>query len=452
MPDSFSYTQFRIGDDSRTVSFDYTLTHDGQAHQLTETLIFPVALQDSAAQRASLRALHLVIGISYYKIFTPATMTYPYQMDADEADFWNNIWRNGLGEFMYVNKLSPDSLAQFSAQDGTAFPADAHQTQQTKTALLGIGLGKDSILAGEALKQLDVPVTAYMMTSGEESKQAQVVADVMQVPLHIVTRSIDKQLLALQELPGAHKGHVPISLVYGLIGVALAVATDNSYVVVGNEASASIPRHQADFGAVNHQWSKSFGSEERLQQFIHRSVSPEVTYFSAVRQLTSIAIAKLFARYPQYFEVFTSDNAVFRLDPAKRPNARWSLDSPKTLSSFILLAPWLSVDDLLRTFAKNFLNEPSQESLFWRLLGVEGTPPLDCVGTTDELVLSLNLAYQQGKFVDSCLVQAALKRSVIQDKDWTAQLQKDLLLQPEQALPKELTESFHALFTSELAA
>src|SRR6185312_8398056 len=101
-------------------------------------------------------------------------------------------------------------------------------------------------------------------------------------------RSIDKQLLELQELPGAHKGHVPISLIFGLVGTILAIATGNAYVVVGNEASASIPRHQADFGSVNHQWSKSFGAEQRLQEFIHRHVTPSVTYFSAVRQLTSI--------------------------------------------------------------------------------------------------------------------------------------------------------------------
>jgi len=450
MPDSFTYNQFRVDDDRRTVHFDYTLTHDQQVYQFSEALVFPVGLQDTPTQHASLRALHLALGVSYYKIFTPATVSHPYQMDEQEASFWNDVWRNGLGEFLYVNKLSPDVLATFTPQDGQAYAA-TDITPKDKNALLGIGGGKDSIVAGESLKKIGVTVQGFVMATGEQRGQAQAVADTMQIPLHVVERTLDKQLLTVQELPGAHKGHVPISLIFGLVGTALAVALDAGYVVVANESSASLPRVMSEHGAVNHQWSKSFGFEHSLQTYVHNRIASGITYFSAVRQLTSVAVAKLFAWYPQYFEVFTSDNAVFRIDPSKRPNARWSLDSPKSLSSFILLAPWLTEEDLLRAFGRNFLDEAELENLFLSLLGVQGEQPLDCVGTVDELMFSLNLAVQEAKFLQSSLVRLAFDMGIVTNKDTSVERRNMLRLQPEAAIPPELQQPLAELFTKDLA-
>ncbi len=438
MSDSFIYRQFRIHDDRRTVSFIYQLIHDGIEHDLDEVLVFPSALPDVPNLHAALRALHIALGISYYKTFLPERMEHPYQMDSSEAIFWNDVWRNGLGEFLYVNHLSPDRLAQFTAQNGSAFELSAPERTDSRKALLGIGGGKDSILAGETLKAAGLDIEGFVMATGEQLGQAKAVADTMHVRLHVVERTLDRQLLTLQEQPGAHKGHVPISLVFGLVGTVLAIAADSAYVVVANEASASIPRHHSAYGDVNHQWSKSFGFEQSLQTFIHEHIAPNVTYCSAVRELTSVAIAKLFARLPQYFEVFTSDNAVFRIDPAKRPNARWSLESPKSLSSFMLLSPWLSEQDLLRIFGRNFLDEPPLETMFLELTGQQGEPPLDCVGTVDELVLSLNLAAAQTKFTASHLMKLARERGIIQEKDWQSALTHMLQLQPEQALPDNL--------------
>lgn len=450
MPDRFIYRTFRLNDDRQLVSFDYSVVHGAQTFEFTETLRFPELLIDTPSQQRSLRALHLALGVSYYKIFTPPSIEQPYQMGEPEAAFWNDVWRNGLGEFLYLNKLSPEILAKFQSQDGQAFPSD-DQSESQGAALLGIGGGKDSIVAGEVLQKIGVTTEGFVMATGEQLGQAKAVAETMQLPLHIVERVVDKRLLDVQELPGAHKGHIPISLIFGLVGTALAIAKNTSYVVVANEASASIPRIMWEHGAVNHQWTKSFGFEEQLQQFVHHNISRGVTYFSAVRQLTSVGVAKLFAHYPQYLEVFTSDNTVFRIDPSKRPNARWSLDSPKSLSSFILLAPWFSEADLLRAFGKNFLDEPSLEQLFLELTGLEGEPPLDCVGTVEELVVSLNIAVQQDKFAQSHLVELAKARGVVSDKDWQTALQPMLALQTGTAVPSDLQQVLSNELEKELA-
>lgn len=435
------------------MTFEYVLRHNSREFPFSESLTFPVDLKDTVSQQRSLRALHLALGVSYYKIFVPPVIVQPYAMDGTEAHFWNTVWRHGLGEFLYVNKLSADRLAKFAEQDGQQFAGDSPSGNgKMQGALLGIGGGKDSIVAGEFLKDVGIPVTGFVMATGDNVGQAGTVAHAMEVPLQTVARRLDARVSEVGKTSEAYHGHVPISLIFSLVGTALAIASDCAYVIVANEASASIPHTTWNDEAVNHQWSKSFEAEQAIQQYVQRLIDPRITYFSAIRQLTSIAVAKLFTRYPQYFEVFTSDNTVFRIDPAQRPNGRWSLGSPKSLSSYVLLAPWLADEDVERIFGIDFLNEPSLTQLFLEMTGVEGHPPLDCVGTPEELTLSVNLLAQAGRYNDKTLMDLARVRGVIHDGDWDSKLNALLQIQPDEALPPELRDNITRYLQEQLAA
>ncbi|MDB5166437.1 MAG: hypothetical protein JWM37_509 [Candidatus Saccharibacteria bacterium] len=449
--DTFTYKSYALDESRRSVAFSYALNHDGKSYDFTETLTFPVALPENESIERALRGLHLALGVSYFKIFVPPALIHPYEMDADEAAFWNQVWEHGLGEFLYVNKLSKDRLATFQPQSGQALPL-ASPTGVKHGALLGIGGGKDSVVAGETLKQVISELEGFVMATGEQLGQTQSVAQVMGIALHVVERRLDPQLLVVQESPGAYKGHVPISLIFGLVGTVLAIASDKRYVVVGNEASASTPRIEWNESSVNHQWSKSFEFEQQLQRYVHRYIDPATTYFSAIRRLSSVAVAKVFAQYPDYFEVFTSDNYVFRIDPGRRPNSRWSLESPKSLSSFILLSPWLAETDLARIFGSNFLDEASLEPLFLRLIGLEGEPPLDCVGTVEELRLSLGLAYQQNKYRDAALTKIAEQRGVFQQALLAEATEALLRPADDSAIPAELASSIDTILADQVKA
>lgn len=447
----FTYNAYELVDDNRTVLFDYSLLHDGVAYKLTEKLTFPVPLQGPAVMNG-LRALHIALGISYYKTFLQPLLQLPYEMSSAEAGFWNSVWEHGLGEFMYVNKLSADRLARFSAQDGVPLQSTASNTPLSQSAVLGIGGGKDSALAGELLKQLGVKTQGFVMATGEQLGQARAVADTMGVNLLVVERRLDPQLLELQEKPGAYKGHVPISLIFGLVGCVLAASSGSSMVVVANESSASTPRITWQDKAVNHQWSKSFEFEQLLQTYIKQYIAVDMTYFSAIRPLSSVAVAKLFSNYSQYFEVFTSDNYVFRIDASKRPNGRWSLESPKSLSSFILLAPWLDETAMLRIFGINFLDQTSLEALFLSLIGLAGQPPLDCVGTVDELALSLRAALEQGKYTGSALLAVARQQNFFSQPFDAARFQQLLQLDTNQLAPPALAGRLTDWLAAKVAA
>lgn len=412
----FRLIDTQIDESRETVTFHYELETDESSFDLTESLIFPSALPDTKEVEALIRALHLMLAISYYKAFVPPQIRHPYAMDSSEAEFWNSVWRKGLGEFMYRNSLDSAILAKFAAQDGVVSEADSTVKLQD-SALLGIGGGKDSIVAGELLKIMSMPLSGFVMGTADEIGQAQAVADVMGINLLIVKRRIDKQIIEMNNLPGAMNGHIPISAVFALVGSLLAASQGCKYVVVANEASASIPQASWENEDVNHQWSKSIEFERKYQNYLRSFVSPDLCYFSAIRPLSSVAVAKLFSEFPAYFEVFSSDNSLLKIRREGHEHPRWSLNSSKSLSSFILLSAWLSEDQLISAFGRNFLDQAELENLFIALLGKADEPVLDCVGTPAELRASLSEAIAQNKFKDSRLVKIAVERNLLSSDD-----------------------------------
>lgn len=440
----FRLTDTRLNEQRTDIEFSYRIETDEQNFDIVEALNFPVRLPDTRETSALIRALHIALSISYYKAFLPPIIEHPYSMTDTEAGFWNGVWRHGLGEFLYKNGVSSERLAQFTEQDGSEYIVE-NTAELHESSLLGIGGGKDSALAGELLKEIGLPVSGFIMGTGEEVGQARAVADVMGVELNVVKREVDRQIIGINKLPGALNGHIPISAIFALVGSLLAVATGNRYVVVANEASASIPRASWENNDVNHQWSKSIEFERLFQDYLHAYVNPELCYFSAIRPLTSVAIAKLFAGYPQYLEVFSSDNSLLKINREARDHPRWSLHSSKSLSSFILLSAWLKKDDLLRAFGRNFLDEPSLQGMFTALLGGSEEPVLDCVGTPAELRASLKACLDQGGFADSYLVKEVLGQKLLNDDPVSEHLGFY-----EDALPEKLKDDLLTLMRSKL--
>jgi hypothetical protein len=174
-----------------------------------------------------------------------------------------------------------------------------------------------------------------------------------------------------------------------------------------------------------------------FQKFVHKNISENLNYFSLIRPLTSVAVARLFANYPKYFEIFTSDNSLFKISPQEREHPRWSHDSPKSLSSYILLSPWMSDEDLNRTFGYEFLNDVNLKDLFMGLLGKTETPILDCVGTPSELRLCLSILSKNGRFTDTILMKTAKTEGLIME-NYEEPLKSALSPSEDHAVPAEI--------------
>ncbi len=436
---TFAFADFTISDSRREVFFDYCVSFsDDRSLNFQEKILFPVDLPDLPVIVKLLQALHIGLGISYYKAFLPPKFELEQPLSTKEAAFWNTTYLHGLGEFLYTNQLDPSRLASFQASTPIDEPV---AVEATDGVILALGGGKDSIVAGELLKQLGLNITAYVLGTGKDKGQTPAVAKDMSVELLAIERTLDPVILEVNKRPDVYNGHVPISMIFALCGLLLCAATSKRYLVVANEASASIPNTQWKGIQINHQWSKSFTFEQDFQAFVQTTISPDLWYFSAIRPLGSVAVAKLFAEFPQYFSDFTSCNLVFRIDPAKRPNGRWCGQCPKCLSSFIILSPWIPETKLVELFGKNMLADESLRVLFQELTGQSGHKPLDCVGTTEELLLSLNLAYAHGYYHDAALMQQALDKKLVAEDDQTDALADAISLGNEHAFPDALQSS-----------
>jgi len=409
----FIYTTTSWSDNRSKLVCEFTILTDKQSFELSESVAFPQPIPESNEASQLERALHLALGVSYYKAFIPPVISHPYAMSEVEASFWNTVFKNGYGEFLFKNNISYNQIAQFTAQKGIEFSSESPQKLEEK-AVLGIGGGKDSIVAGELLKQIGVPVTGFVLATGEVLGQTQAVSDVMGINLLPIKRLIDREIIEINTLDGATNGHIPISFIFGLIGATTALSNNSAYVIVANEASSSIPHATHENMEVNHQWSKSIEFERLFQDYLHTYVSSEMYYFSAIRPMPTLAVASKFVEYPEYFEVFTSDNSLFRIAANERTHPRWSLDSSKSLSSFILLSALLSEEQLLMIFGHNFLDDSSLQDSFSAIMGENGKVVLDCVGTPEELRASLKKAHDKSIFENSFLMNYAIDRDLLE--------------------------------------
>jgi hypothetical protein len=380
---TFVFDSYDLEPDNKLVfRYSYLDENEAKLRSFAEAFRLPVAINaDDVATANIMRHLHIIIGISYYKSLL-GEVRLPYQISETEAQYYNTIYDNGLGEYAFINKYT-EPIQPFSASNSHS-PSPIGL--KNKGAILGVGGGKDSIVAGEIFKGIQLPTTTMDMATRDHHGQAGAVMDIMGLPQLRIERYVDT---AIKEFTDQHQGmhgHIPLSTILAWIGVLLAASTSKRFVAMANEAGTSTGNVEWNGREVNHQWAKSFEHEKLTQEFIRTHVSPDLWYFSPIRPYSSLAIMELLANVGKpYLQDFTSCNLVLRIDPAARPNGRWCTRCAKCLSSWLLLSYWLSTEELQNIFGRNLWEDMSLKPTLKALLGLEGHKPLDCVGTIEEL-------------------------------------------------------------------
>src|SRR5581483_7845552 len=125
-----------------------------------------------------------------------------------------------------------------------------------------------------------------------------------------------------------------------------------SYVVVGNEHSSNFGNLLYQGETINHQWSKSFEFEQLFSQYTKTFLTPDINYFSLLRNFYEIRIVKLFARYKKYFRYFSSCNKNFS-SKGPAPKTLWCGQCAKCVFVFTLLSAFLPKKELISMFGKN---------------------------------------------------------------------------------------------------
>ena len=145
-------------------------------------------------------------------------------------------------------------------------------------------------------------------------------------------------------------------------------------VVFSNERSASYgsdDRAETAHGEVNHQWSKGWAFERGFGEHLQTHVAADLQYYSLLRPLSELAVARQFAKTDRYDAHFSSCNRNFHI-LGERPVNRWCGVCPKCHFVFLALAPFMPKPRLVAIFGRNLLDDPAQAAGFDALAGIPG--------------------------------------------------------------------------------
>lgn len=338
-----------------------------------------------------IESLHLVLGISYYKLYIPSKILIPYNLSKEQANFWNSLYRNGLGEFCYRNNLKLNKIANFPYSKKLKEMA-LNSIDVNEKILLGIGGGKDSIVASELLKNFNV--TSFSVETQKKDVLFESVSKIIGNPTLIVKREMDKKIFEKYE--DSYNGHVPISAIFAFTGLLTSAIYKFKYLAVANEFSSNFGNINYDGKIINHQWSKSMEFELMFQEYTRKFITSDIKYFSPIRQFSEIRVTKIFTKYKKYFPFFSSCNRNVRIYK-DRPESLWCGECPKCAFVFLMLAAFLNKKELICIFNKNLFADKSLKNLFNDLLGFGDLKPFDCVGTFEESRAALFLASKNFK-------------------------------------------------------
>lgn len=402
--DTFIFDSSSFDPETGKIELKYALD---DAWKFTETLHLPVIGTPVAHPERFLRALsalHMIGGISYYKTCLPKKIDVKTRgLTVTERNFWNTVYEEGLGEFFFRNGIDPKNLIRFPSASNPPkpeHPSVSADLGPRPRLLVPVGGGKDSVVTLELLKKAGYDCTLLRIGAHPLIEQ---LARKAGLPLLTVKRGLSPSLFKLNEA-GALNGHVPITAYLSFLSIVIAELYGFDAVVMSNERSASIGNTYFHGKEINHQWSKSLLFEQMFRSYVRDIVGSPVEYFSLVRPLSELSIAKLFCGFPQYFPLTTSCNTNWKISGEPRASL-WCCACPKCAFVFALFAAFLPKATVVGMFGRNLFEDESLLPLYRELLGLENFKPLECVGTPDEVKAALFLIARKGEFSGSPVVK-----------------------------------------------
>jgi 7-cyano-7-deazaguanine synthase in queuosine biosynthesis len=394
--------------------FRYEVTlENGTVEKYEDTIVLPDTFRaqtqgtDEEVLEPFLQSLHLMLGISYWKMYCPKLILLQagYSLTKAQANFWNTVYTKGLGEFFYKNKLNYHDLVRFPFEK-TGIKS-VGLTERLSKLLVPLGGGKDSIVTAELLKAKKEPFDFFVINSLPLHQHITKIAGQKQIT---VQRVLDAKLIEKSAKKSVYVGHVPMTAIYRFVALFVAAIAGHKAVVISTEQSANYGNVKYLGEEINHQWSKSQEFDHLLNEYLKTSVSTDVKVYSLLSEKRELDIVEMFTKYPAYFEHFTSCNRNFAHSGNKNADGKlWCGECPKCAFMFAMLAAYLPKDTVVGIFKKNLFAEEKLKPLYRELLGKEAFKPFECVGTPEETREAFTLAHKRGEFEKDTIMQMFVK-------------------------------------------
>lgn len=333
--------------------------------------------------------LGIVEAISYYKCVCPSEFIINCGYINDEQIKWfKKLYYNGLGEFIYRNNIevSKEDFFDFKINSNKNYSKSSFESSGN---LIAIGGGKDSCVSLEILKN-EKNNSCFLINSKKTMIDCCKVSGYDDENIYEVERILDKEKLISLNNAGFLNGHIPLNASIAFISYLTAYLTKKRYIILSNEKSAN--ESYVKNKNINHQYSKSYEFEKDFYYYSTKYFSNDIIYFSLLRPLSEIQIAKIFSKLEKYHNIFKSCNL-----GSKTQEWTWCLNCSKCLFSYIILRTFLSDEKVLKIYGENLLDKESLLNDFIGLIGKGDNKPFECVGTYDEVL------YCVKKIIKDCL-------------------------------------------------
>ena len=415
---TFTYQGYSYSLDKEQINMTFDFSIDGLSDFHPRWSI-PRIHQSSDIDEALLDEMVFSLGmvelISYWKIACPATVIINDRaLTKEQIGWWKKLYFNGLGEFYYTNGIKEDfdSFMNIQCISDKASPSPKFATSnqihggKAPKVLVPVGGGKDSVVSIELLKD-KTDINCYVINSRGATDATVEVAGLKDKSIY-ATRTLDKNMLDLNK-QGFLNGHTPFSALVAFSSIIAGYLNGISYVALSNESSANESTVADSY--VNHQYSKSFEFEADFRYYERSFIGSGVYYFSFLRPLSELQIAMLFSNFKQYHGVFKSCNVGSKQDI-------WCGHCPKCLFVYIILSPFLSLEELDAIFGKRLFEDETLIEDFDKLCGILPEKPFECVGSRNEV--NASIAETIGRYASRQIPLPALlmhyqKQSVVAD-------------------------------------
>ena len=385
---SFDLYEYIEDENNINVYFYYSMGEFNFKHSLIIPKKDFFVMENASHRDVFLFNLGVMEIINYYKLACPKKIILKAGALRDEQKlFFRKLFYKGLGEFRYINNIEIDE-ENFVAFENYAknFLVKSRKNDFSGN-IVPVGGGKDSVVTLELLKEEKDKNTCLIINPRGATKDTVNVAGYGMENTIEVFRKLDPKLLELNN-QGFLNGHVPFSAMLAFLGIFCALLTNKENVILSNESSADECTDEKS--GANHQYSKSMEFEKDFVSYVEKYITPGIHYFSLLRGMREIDIARLFAKHKQYHNIFRSCNV-----GSKNGGNSWCGKCSKCLFVYIILSPFLSEEELNNIFGKNLLDDIELLKYFRELTGLDEVKPFECVGTRDEVNEAIALTMEK---------------------------------------------------------
>lgn len=385
----FHYNSYLIKEDDEALYIEFEFEIPNLTKFNPKIKILKKALPFKNIDNCQVENLVFHIGLiellSYWKcICSPKIIINCGYLNEEQIKWWKKLYFYGLGELFYTNNISTniEDFVSIKCNDKQK-PIEYEKIEDAASGyIVPIGGGKDSIVTLETLNLNKEKDYCLIVNPKPVTLKCAEIAGFENKNIIEIYRTIDKNLIALNE-QGFINGHTPFSAMLAFLSYFVAYMLSKKYIALSNENSANESNVVGE--KINHQYSKSFEFECDFEEYSNKYLKMPVKYFSFLRPLNELQIAKIFSKHEKYHKVFKSCNV-----GSKGKEWKWCCNCAKCLFAYIILSPYLYKESIVNIFGIDLFEKKELLETFIQLTGNGVTKPFDCVGTFEEVNFALS--------------------------------------------------------------